>query len=255
MQRRTFLAAATSVGIAAVAGCSSAIGEVPAPNVPDEQLDGYERIDQQRETVFEEEFPGGVEVAAQAHTVVYEDAELSAELDDRTLGMVHGPLSTFFATRIVFSPSLDDLPGGIGRDQLVEEVRENAEQDFRRQMNGYGVEDVEKSDESTMTTDSGVETALTAFSGSFGFDGVSFPVTDDRTVEIAADEIEVRGWLSVWHDGEYTLVAGGAHPAENFAETTTESLSDGIDVTVDIDMQLEPDSYRERVHELMQAVQ
>lgn len=255
MRRRTFLASATAAGLAALAGCSTASAEVPPPELPTERLDeqGYELIDQEQETVFEESL-AGMTLTASAHTVVYEDVPLTEDVTERTLGIVEGPLTTFFATRVGFSPALDDLPGGIGRSQILDLVEENAVESFRQQLASYGVEDVTEVTEEVMVTDSGIDADRTEFEGVVPFDGVEFPVTQDRTVEIEADDVSVQGWLAVWFDDGDTLVAGGVHPGETFEESVSESLSSGIDVSIEIDMGLEPDLYREEIHSFMNAV-
>ncbi len=255
MRRRAFLAAAAGAGAVTLAGCSTASGEVSPPSLPNDRLDelGYVEIDQEQETVFEEEY-AGIELTASAHTLVYEDRELTEDVAERTLGLVEGPLATFFATRVGFSPEIDDLPGGVGRSQILEEVEKSSKDSFRVQMESYGIENIEEVGEGTLETDSGVDADLTEFTGVFPFDGFAFPVTDDHAVEIDADNVSVDGWLAVWFDGDDTLVAGGVHPAESFEENVSESLSSGIDVEIDVDMGMEPDRYREEIHSLMKAV-
>ncbi len=49
-------------------------------------------------------------------------------------------------------------------------------------------------------------------------------------------------------------MAGGAYPAENFARVTEADLSDAISVTIDVDLGLTPDAYREELFELVRNV-
>ncbi|MFB6082004.1 MAG: hypothetical protein ABEJ67_04200 [Halanaeroarchaeum sp.] len=250
MRRRDFIAAAGTVGVGALAGCSGAIGAVAAPVVPRDRLDrgGWELQQESQETVFKQSF-GPVTVVAKAHSLTYSDVALRRAVAQKTLGAVDAQMALFSATRIQFDPDLTGLPVGV-----VDRTEEAARQQFVQRMRKAGLRNVTREKTGTLEVDTGESARLTSYTAEFPFDGVSFPVTEDQTVTISGAPLTVAGDLAVWRHGGSVLVAGGAYPAENFAKTTTEELSSAITVTVDIDLGLTPDSYRQEVRGLMTAV-
>ncbi|MGM0399280.1 MAG: hypothetical protein ACQEQY_09845 [Halobacteriota archaeon] len=256
MQRRQFLAVTGAGALATLAGCSSALGSVAAPVVPTDRLEagGWTLQDESEETVFEESY-GPVTIEAKSHSLVYSDEALRETIKEKTLGRVDGAMAMFAATRIDFSPNLADLPGSVATDQIVDRSETAARSQFATQMENAGLENVGQVDTGSLTVDTGVDARLTTFEAEFPFDGVSVPVTDDRSISLTGSPIDVAGDLAVWsHDGS-VLVAGGAYPATNVNETVTEELSAAITVTVDVDLGLEPDRYREEVRSLVRAVE
>ena len=162
MNRRDYLLAGATLGTAGLAGCSFlAAAEAPPPDVPTAQLNdgGWTQTDQSSETVFDRSY-GPVSVEAVSSTVQYADEQLQERVASRTLDQVQTALSVFFATRVDFSPNLDNLPAGVGREELLAEVRTNARDSFEQQMEAQGLTDIEKSGEGTIDIDTG-ETAET----------------------------------------------------------------------------------------------
>jgi hypothetical protein len=258
MDRRTYLA--TSLGAAAVglSGCSSftAAASVPRPVVPADRLEsnGWAETADESGTIFSNDY-GPVTVEGVQHTLRYEDAALRQRVADRTLGEVDTALAVFFATRIDFSPNLDNLPGGIGRAEIISEVRSSAREQFEQQMRSQGLTDIETTGTGSIDIDTG-ETADTDNIGAvFPFDGLAFDVTDTESVEIPATDVDIEAVLGVWHHGDFVIVSGGAYPATNFAQTTETELSEGISVSVDVDLGLEPERYREAVRSLVAGVE
>lgn len=255
MHRRRFLSGALVLAAASLAGCSARAQSVPPPRVSDQRLSqgGWKLIDDIEETVFERRMVG-VTVTATQHTLRYADAALRREITERSLGMVETDLNVFFATRVNFTPNIDNFPGGIGRAQIMTAVRENARDGFRQQLESAGLEDVRQSGTGSMTIDTGETAEVTRFVAGYPFEDISFPITDDHAVAIPGDAIGVDGLLASWHHGDYTLLAGGAHPAENYTRSVTQDLSDGVTVSVDVDMKLTPDAYANEIGGLIASV-
>ncbi|KAA9398018.1 hypothetical protein Har1130_05895 [Haloarcula sp. CBA1130] len=257
MNRRDYLLAGAGLGTAGLAGCSFlAAAEAPPPDVPKQQLNdgGWTRTDQSAETVFDRNY-GPVSVEAVSSTVQYVDEQLQARVADRTLDQVQTALSVFFATRVDFSPNLDNLPAGVGRKELLAEVRTNARDSFEQQMEAQGLTDIEKSGEGTIDIDTGETAETVALSAVYPFEGISFDVTENEVVEIPASDIDISAMFAVWHHGDFVIISGGAYPAQNFAQTVETDLSDGITVTVDVDLGLQPDTYQTEVRSLVAGVQ
>lgn len=254
MDRRRFLGAAAAAGAAGLAGCSTAVGTIPRPEVPQSKLDegGWEKVGDEHRTVFEREY-GGVTVEAKAHSVTYEDAALKQEIVEKSLEQVQGQFALFSATRIDMAPSIDDLPVAKGR--ILDATEESAREQFEAQMENAGLSSVEQADTGTLTVDTGEDARLTTYEATFPVPTMSFPVTEDRTMEIEGTDLRVRGDLAVWQHGDFVLVSGGAHPGENFARDVSKELSDAIQVSVSIDLGLTPDEYEQELRGLMTAVQ
>lgn len=258
MDRRTYLT--TSLGAAALglSGCSSftAAAAAPRPVVPEDRLqsNGWAETADESGTIFSQDY-GPVTVDGVQHTLRYENTALRQVVADRTLGEVDTALAVFFATRIDFSPNLDNLPGGIGRAEIISEVRSSARDQFEQQLRDQGLTDIETTGTESIDIDTG-ETADTDTIGAvFPFEGLTFDVTDTERVEIPATDVDIEAVLGVWHHGDFVIVSGGAYPAENFAQTTETELSEGITVSVDVDLGLEPERYREAVRSLVAGVE
>lgn len=257
MNRRDYLAAGVGIGTAGLAGCSFlAAAETLPPDVPEQQLDdgGWTRTNQSSETVFDRSY-GPVNVEAVSSTVQYVDEQLQQRVADRTLDQVQTALSVFFATRVDFSPNLDNLPGGVGREELLAEVKSNARDSFEQQMENQGLTDIETSGEGTIDIDTGETAETERLSAVYPFEGITFDVTENEAVEIPANDIDIAAMVAVWHHGDFVLISGGAYPAQTFDQVVENSLSDGITVTVDVDLGLQPDSYRTELRNLVAGVQ
>ncbi len=255
MNRRRFLGAAGVVGLGALAGCSGAVGSVAPPSVPEDQLSegGWTQTDESEQTVFEQSY-GPVTVTAKSTTVTYEDEALAAAVREQTLGQIDGTLAIYSASHINFSPDLNNLPGGVGRKELLSEVESAAEAQFEQRMRDNGLENVTKTGEAEFETDSGATPGITTFSGEVPVGTLEYDAGGEAfTVDAGA--IDVAGDLAVWNEGDYVVVAGGAYPGENFATTTEQALSEAITVTVDVDLGLTPGEYESEVRGLMAATE
>lgn len=255
MDRRRFLAGAAAAGVAGLAGCGTASGTVRPPRVPENRLDegGWERTRADTEEVLSRTV-GGVDVTATAVTRVYDDAALRAAVSEKTLGALDAPLSNVFASRIAFSPNLADIPLESAREELADRAGEVARGQFESQLSSAGLTDISASDAGTLAVETGEDASLTEYSAAFEFDALSFDVRGE-TVTIEEGSVAVEGLLASWiHDGGL-LIAGGAYPAENFARTVDRDLSEAITVTVDVDLGLTPDAYREEVRGIVTRVE
>ena len=260
LTRRRLLASGGTAGMLATAGClGTRDGAVPEPVVTDDSIDeDWRPVDASDSVAFEESY-GPLTVRALERTVVYEYVDIAEALVD-TFDADGSPV-TFFAARIDIRPAIDNLPAGIGRDRLMNEVRSAAEAAFRDQLGEAGVSDIERVD-GDETTVAGGHTASTAtFVAAFGLDwGV--PLPDGSTV--AADgAAEMTARLAVWHDGTDVLISGGAHPTEPLSDTIERVLDvpTGAETVVDelIDdteaLATDPETFEEAVEALIPSVE
>ncbi|MFB6270887.1 MAG: hypothetical protein ABEH83_13155, partial [Halobacterium sp.] len=180
------------------------------------------------------------------------DQELANEVKQKTLGQIEGRLAIYSASHINFSPDLNNLPGSVGRQEVISEVESAANEQFKQRMEENGLENVQETGEEPFETDSGKSPGVKTYSAEFPVGTVEYE-TGGETISIDVGSIAVSGDLAVWNEGDYVIVAGGAYPAENFSKTTEKTLSEAISVTVDIDLGLTPQDYKAEVRDLMAA--
>jgi hypothetical protein len=251
MQRRSFIAALGAGALATTAGCQTAVGSVALPEVPTEKLQagGWKKHSEVTdETVFEQDYDV-LTVEAVASSVTYGDKALRTQVSEDTLGAVDTDLALFSATRMDMAPSVDEL--GPIQEQLTDRIQSAAVSQLVDRMAEAGVENVQQTDTGTIEVAGGATADLIELSGTYATPAMEFPVQADRTITIEGTELPIDALLAVWPaDGNY-LVAGGAYPAANVAQTTETALTDAISVTVDVDLGLRPDAYREELLELV----
>ncbi|AFK19686.1 hypothetical protein E6P09_01725 [Haloferax mediterranei ATCC 33500] len=257
--RRTYLGVAASAGLAGLAGCTSgttaSAGRAP-PKVPKAMLEsgGWEHIGGQTLDPAFEQSVGPVSVSAAFETLVYEDTALAAEIKEQTLGQAEGQFFLFFATRVTLEPSLSNIPKA-ARGTVVDQIETQARTQYEAQLKDVGVTNVEQSGTGSMTVDTGDSARVTEYAATIPFESITFPFTEEKKFEIEGREVDVSGLLAVWeHDGT-VLVAGGAYPGENFELDVTKEPTDAISVSVDIDLGLTPDAYREELRSIIKAVE
>lgn len=253
MNRRRFLGAAGVAGLGAIAGCMNAVGTVAPPDVPENKLEdgGWEQTNRTEQTVFNEEY-GPVTITGKSTTLTFEDTQLAQSVRDKTLGQIDGTLGLYSASHINFSPDLNNLPGGVGREEVLEQVDTAANEQFQQRMRDNGLQNVTKTGTERFQTDSGADAGLTTYSAEYPVGEMTYQ-TGSESVTIDVGAIEVAGDLAVWNENDYVVVAGGAYPFENFTKTTQKNLSEAISVTIDIDLGLTPEEYRSEVRGLVAA--
>ena len=254
MQRRTFLATVGAGTLGALAGCQTAVGAVAPPSVPQENLDdgGWTlREETDDETVFEETY-SVVTVEAVATSRTYADAVLREQVRTDTLGTVDTDLALFSATRVDIAPAVDEL--GPVQSEVAGEIRDHAVSQLRQQLDAAGIQGLEETGTDTLSVAGGHEADLVELQGTYPVSDITFPVQEGTTITIEGGALPIEAPLAVWAaDGNY-LIAGGAYPAGNFTRETESTLSDAISVSVDVDLGLTPDAYREELLGLVTAV-
>jgi hypothetical protein len=237
MNRRDYLGAVAGFATAAtvpIAGCSTGVGEVPAPELPESEMDGWRRIDERVETVIEADV-GDTTIEGKAHAVVYEDEELRDDVE-AAIGAVDHPVATLWASRVVFSGGFGG-PAGIAGIPGVDERVESRLQEA-------GIENIQRSNVETVTVDSGAEARYLRYVGDLTLD-------TDATAAAGVDAVPVAGDLAFWRAGESSLIAGAAYPAESLSATIERENGDASD----LDTGFDPAAYREGIRAVVTAVE
>lgn len=242
------------------------------PTVPEDDLErnGWVQSDLTAETVLDDA-AGPINVEAIAATVQYENEGLTNDIKDTEVTIEYrgqtmtDPLSdylgsefdqsmgVFAATKIDLTPHIDELPGGLGRAEVMDPVVTQAQEQFDQQLRDAGLEDVRQVEESTLEVDTGQEATLFEYRASFTFEETNASL-QGTTITIPGDEIEVAGYLAVWHNGRNVLIAAGAHPNENYTNTVTDTVQ-GAELTISFDLELSPSSLRDEVQGYMARVE
>lgn len=260
--------------IAAGLGVSHVVrpAEAIQPTIPktDLEANGWVKGEETTGTVLDGS-AGPVNVQATAATVGYEnealmtdvtETEVTAEYLGQTttdpLGDYLGSefeqsMGVFAATKIDVTPHIDEFPGGLGRAEVMGPVETQAQEQFEQQLRDAGLENVRQVETATFEIDTGREAILFQYRATFVFEESSASI-QGTTVDISGGEIEIGGYLAIWHNGRDVLVATGTHPNENYADTVTETIS-GQELTLSFDLALTPSSLREELQGYMRRVE
>lgn len=264
-------------GILALLGAGVGVSHVlrPAratsPVVPAQALEdeGWVQIAETSETVLDDA-AGPIDVEAIASTVQYEDRALVTAIKEtpvtveyrgqtatETLGEYLGeefdqPMRVFAATKIDLTPHVDELPGGLGRAEVMDPVETRARAQFEQQLSDAGLEDVTRASVGTLEVDSGQSATMFEYRASFPIEETQVSVLGG-TLDIPGDDIDIAAYLAIWHNGRNVLVGAGAHPNENYAETVTDTVQ-GAELTLSFDLELSPDSLRAELLEYSRLV-
>jgi len=250
------------------------------PAVPEDRLaeDGWVQSNTQESG--SKQNAGPVTVKSVTNLVTYEDEQLVQRLRDRPVKIESDsetpetkPISAynqdafsdrirvFSASRTDLSPNVDNAPGNVGMKELYGVITDRARTRFEQRLEDAGLSDVEQHGESKLEIETGETATLFEYEATYTFDGFTVQY-EDEDVTFSGDELDVAGHLAIWHHGEYFLVAGGAHPAENYAQTKTRMVqreSNGgsyeEEVTISVDLALEPDEYEADTKELISLVE
>ena len=271
MQRRQFLGSAVAVSSVATAGCvgyadaqgepqpepepdsgGDSEGAPEPPSVPVDEFDGGWAVDSERSGFFTDSARG---ITTRGTTVAYTDEGLAEEMRERTLDTDVGDLRVFFASRIDYEPAVDSLPFGFGRRLVLDATAVNARDRFQSELAESGLEDVEHREKDSVRTHDGSSADLFAYDATYPFEGFEFQAGDSE-IFVEGQSVAAEGLLAVWYSKplQSTLVAGAVNPAENYEQTVEREITQAVDLTLDIDLGLEPDAYREESLDLIRSV-
>ncbi len=121
-------------------------------------------------------------------------------------------------------------------------------------MKNAGLVNIHETNRYTITVNTGETAQVHEYSANYRFSNIEVPVTKSKTITIKGDTLTVNGILAIWQHDTDVMAAGGVYPAEDFETHTTQDLTDAITVSVDIDLGLQPHTYRNEVISLIKTV-
>jgi hypothetical protein len=268
MSRRRALASVGLLGVGAIGYTLFSIWNeptAPAPKLPTQEMetDGWVRTNQTTERA-----PGGhvgpITVTALRNRVDYGNQgmldsvrsqevtlEVAGSTFTRPLGevapdAVEQYLAIFTATRVDLGPDVDNMPLGVGRAEVMNNVRATARSAFVRTMEENGLENVRGVEATTLDIETGQSADLFRYAGEFSQEGGTFTESGEEFT-IPSGSVSMTGYLAVWHHRDWIMVGAGAHPDENYRQSVDQELSTGQTATITIDLGLTPSAYREEM--------
>lgn len=273
-RRQTLAGGGLVVAIGLGLGASHVLRPAGAvsPEFPRDEMEenGWVEVEQVSEPVMQSS-AGPITIEAIANIVRFEDQGLVEEIKDReitleyrgtstterlgdhTTGQFDQSMGVFAATKIDLTPHIDELPAGIGRAEVMGQVETQAQNQFEQQLEDAGLENPRQVDSGTFEVETGQTGSLYEYLATFSFESASFE-TQGVPITVPGGTIDVAGHLAVWHDGSNIVVAAGGHPAENYTDTVTESVQGG-ELTVDLDLGLNPSELRREIRSYMAQVE
>lgn len=255
--------AAGVAGVASLAGCGSDVegntGEssnrdVPPPSV--DLPDGWKPVSEDTEPqVLKQGSKFGMNYSAVGHTRQYENARLRSRIEEETMGRVDRPLCITFATRIDFFPSFVH----IGAETMRDEIRSTVKSEFRGKLEEFGVVNVEEQGTVDSPAAGGPSEAFRYTAAypveDFEINGVNIPNLDRSSFTVEGKLLPIEGLVATWKAGKHQFAAGGVFPADTYTRQKTFDLTGGVELTLDIDLDLQPSQYRQTVHDFMATVE
>lgn len=257
MNRRKFLIG-TVGGMSLLAGCSSPTGssddssaDVAWPKVTNPQLDRWKKTGQRKER--HEEIYG---VTPHERTYIYENTALRKAVKQKTLGQFDSTLAMFFASHL-------DLRGLTTIAASEKRIGDELVPIFRKRMKQNGIKNVRKVSPSSPKPNPSSGTKVYEFRGIYSTPEITkqvrIPNVGNRKLTIKADQLLITGLVAIWKvKSGQAFAAGGAFPAEPYIKSDTISVTskkgDGIDVTVSIDLGLQPRQLRQEIINLSESV-
>lgn len=243
-----------------------------SPTVPEDDLaeNGWVRSDRTTETVLEDA-AGPVAIEAIAGTVQYDNEALHNDITDTDMTVEYrGETTTvplgdslgsafdqsmgvFAATKIDVTPHVDELPGGLGRKEVMEPVETRAQEQFEAQLRENGLEDVRQVGADTLEVATGETATVFEYRATFVIESTEVDL-DVTSIDVDGGEIAVAGYLAIWHSGKNAIIAAGGHPDENYTETVTDTVL-GEELSMSFDLGLSPGSLEEEILGYMRRVE
>ena len=230
---------------------------VPEPQIDDSVLsqNGWVHDKTEKDSV-EVDIVGPLDLKAYLHTKLYRDAELQKEVRRRTLGRLDKKLNVFFANRTHLEPGIDNLPLGVGREQVLWATKFFARKKFEERLEKNGVRVIDSTDEGSVETRTGAEADLERLKCAYEVDCVEVSVTEGEKIKLGSgiDLVNIDGWVGTWHHDGDVYIAGGVYPTEDIEITQTSDITEAIDLTLDIDLGIWPKPYQKEMTDLIKHV-
>lgn len=260
--RRRFLQTAGVVGLASLAGCGSDVEggtgqttdrDVPPPSV--ELPEGWEPTSTETEPeILKQGTMAGINYSAVGHTRRYENVRLRSRIREETLERVDRPLFVMFATRIDFFPRF----AHIGASRMKSEIDSTVKSEFREQLQEFGVVDTAAHGTVESAT-AGGPSELFKYTGAYPVEDftirdVNIPNVNRSSFTVEGELLPIEGLVATWKDGEHQLAAGGVFPAAPYRPRKTFDITGGVELALNVDLDLRPERYRQTVHDFVASV-
>lgn len=230
--------------------------DLDPPPVPREEMAAdWERFDVETGTIFASNLLL-TDVTGYKHIEKYEHRTLRDTVSELTLDRFpedeETPLMAFFTARIAIRPNVASVP--LLRRAIHGRAAAAIKEQFEADLTDNGLTDIEEGDPGNLDLDPEQFIDLTRYEASFPAPTTEVDLVDDKTLMIDPGEMAVEGALAVWEAEGDLLIAGGAYPAQDFASSIHEQVTDAVGVTLDIELGLEPDAYEATIVGIIESM-
>lgn len=263
MRRRELLGGLGVVGTAGLAGCSTDriapdstpeekqrhLSQMPWPTVTEPHGD-WERTDTLSRYLGQR-----LGVHTYQKTVLLENTAVNRNIESKANGQFDRTLGQFFATYV-------DLEGLMTSAATPSMIADRVEPQIRNQMEEVGIEGVSPVEPTSPLPDIDGETRAVAghyvapaFEQTAHIDGIG-----EVTVGFPSKRLSIRGFATIWKEKSgVAFAAGGVVPTTDYEGRSRTSLTsekgDGIDLVVDVDMNIPYRRMRDEIVEMAESVE
>lgn len=263
MRRRELLGGLGVVGTTGLAGCSTGriapdstpeerqrhLREMPWPTITEQHGD-WERTDALSQYLGQQ-----LGVHTYQKTVLLENTAVQRRIETKANGQFDRTLGQFFATHI-------DLEGLMTSAATPSMIADRVAPQIRNQMEQAGIEGVSSAEPASPLPD--IDGESRALAGHYETPAVEQTAHIDGlgevTVEFPSKRLSIRGFATVWKEKSgVAFAAGGVVPTTDYEGRSRTSLTseegDGIDLVVDVDMNIPYERMRDQIVAMAESVE
>lgn len=251
--RRQIMTGALGIGITALAGCQTARNASLEPAVPSALLaeSGWKQLDDIDEEMTEQIEVAGTtqEVHVESKADIYGNDRVVrrvAERFDADPDEIDVPGETFVAAKVRVDPPLTRLLGI--SDSFLSQAMDAAERQAKSQLRQQGFRNIERVEEQSIEVKTGQTATYRLYRAEYPYD--SFDVTyQGQPVTVHSGTFTIEAQIAVWPYRGLLATGEGVYPGET-GQVTVEASG----VTRQVDLKLQPATYRDDIRGLIRSI-
>jgi len=245
LTRRRMLAALGVASSSALAGCGSTsdaeVGETSTKDVPAPTVDSSQRwslvTPNSKPRLLQKGSLAVLDYTAHGHVVRYEDSKLRQRISKETFGEIDRPFVTAFAARIDIFPSELSRVSELRSGKIDDAIRAN----LTSAMQAFGVQNIQ--DAGMMNAPRTPAKELMVVRGEYplrevSIRGIDIPHSDRNELTFGGGTLPIKGVAGRWKSDGSILAGGGVYPAGDFEDSQTISMSNAIELSVSVDLEI-----------------
>ncbi|NIC00995.1 hypothetical protein [Halobacterium sp. R2-5] len=260
LSRRRLLAGIGVAGSSALAGCGGSsnaeVGESSDKDVPAPEVDAVDRWtlktpNSEPRLLLEGSAAFVVDYTAHGHTVRYEDTHLRERIKEDTFGEIDRPFAVAFASRVDVFPSHLSIATRLKNGEIRKSIRDHLTSAMRE----FGVQNIQT--DGTMDASNTSAGEFPVVRGEYPLEevtisGVDIPHSDQDELTFGGGTLPIKGIAGRWKSNGSILAGGGVYPADDFEDSQNVSMSDAIELSVSVDLDM---GWQQREQDVLDFVQ